>query len=62
MFTIYWKGAYVGISKRGMYNILQCFEEKGYIKKKGTVYYAILDRIGLIEQAQYIHEFMQDRR
>lgn len=51
-------GSHIGISKRGIYDILHRFEDVGYVEKKSIASYEVLDRSGLKMQAEYMQEFM----
>lgn len=50
----------IGISRRGIYDILYRFEEMGSIKKRGSSVYEIVDKICLEKQAEHMISFMQD--
>lgn len=50
----------IGISRRGIYNILYRFEEMNYIEKKGTSMYQIIDGVGLEKRAKHILSFMNN--
>lgn len=51
---------FVGISKRGVYDILYRLEEMGCLKKQNTGIYIVLDKAYLRNQAKYIIDFMSD--
>lgn len=50
----------IGISRRGIYNILYRFEEMNYIKKKARSMYQIIDGTGLQKRAKHILSFMNN--
>lgn len=50
----------VGISRRGIYNILYRFEEMNYIKKKNKSEYQITDRMALEKHAKHVTGFMRN--
>ena len=50
----------IGISRRGIYNILYRFEEMNYIEKKGSSMYQIIDGVGLEKRARHILSFMNN--
>lgn len=50
----------IGISRRGIYDILYRFEEMGYIRKLESSMYKIIDRNCLSKQAEHIISFMED--
>lgn len=50
----------IGISRRGIYNILARFEGMRCIRKKRSAMYEITDRRCLEQQARYITDFMRN--
>ena len=50
----------IGISRRGIYNILSRFEELNYIKKIDCSKYRVIDREELERQAVHMISFMKD--
>lgn len=50
----------IGISRRGLYDILSRFENMGCIKKRGSALYEILDKSYLCKQAEHVISFFKD--
>ena len=48
----------IGISRRGIYNILYRFEDLSCIRKLESSMYKIIDRPGLTSRAQHVISFM----